>query len=74
MTLANLYLEQGHLDDAERSFQQILAREPGNSEAIDGLKMVLERRGEAVASSPQAQKVTLLKSYLERIRASAEGH
>ena len=74
VTLANLYLEQGHLDDAERSFQEILARDPNNSEAIDGLQVVLERRGEAVSSSPQAQKVTMLKSYLERIRASAEGH
>jgi tetratricopeptide (TPR) repeat protein len=74
VTLANLYLEQGHLDDAERGFQDVLAREPGNSEAVEGLESVLRRRAEPATEDVEDRKITMLKSYLERFRSSEEGN
>jgi tetratricopeptide (TPR) repeat protein len=37
VTLAELYLRQGHLKEAERLFGEILEREPGNAAAREGL-------------------------------------
>jgi tetratricopeptide (TPR) repeat protein len=36
-TLAELYLSQGHLEEAERIFHEVLGREPGNPAALAGL-------------------------------------
>ena len=74
VTLANLYLEQGHLDDAERGFQDVLAREPDNWEAAEGLESVLRRRAEPATEDVEDRKITMLKSYLERFRSSEEGN
>jgi tetratricopeptide (TPR) repeat protein len=50
-TLAELYLRQGHADEAERIFREVLEREPGSGVALAGLERVEEARR---AVSPQA--------------------
>jgi len=72
VTMANLYLGQGHLDEAESTFQQVLAREPDNLQAVEGLEAVLQQRGEVDGGTPESRKIAMLKNYLERIRGSAE--
>jgi tetratricopeptide (TPR) repeat protein len=43
-TLGDLYLRQGHLDEAERMFQEVLEREPDNTAAQAGLGRIGEAR------------------------------
>lgn len=85
VTLANLYLQQGHLEDAERAFREILDREPGNSEASAGVREVERQRLEAMPAEGSAsatteppsgegntsQKIENLRGYLRRIRGGA---
>ena len=73
VTMANLYLGQGHLDEAESTFQRVLAREPDNLQAVEGLQAVLLKRGEADGDTPESRKIAMLKNYLERMRGSAGG-
>ncbi|HVT57932.1 MAG TPA: tetratricopeptide repeat protein [Thermoanaerobaculia bacterium] len=39
-TLGNLYLRQGHREEAERIFRQVLTREPGNLAAREALERI----------------------------------
>lgn len=84
VTLANLYLQQGHLDDAEQAYREVLDREPDNQDAVAGLEDILQRRSRAtageempsfeigaVATDPTARKISMLREYLERIRSAA---
>jgi tetratricopeptide (TPR) repeat protein len=41
-TLGELYLRQGHVDEAERMFREVLDREPGNAAARAGLGRLQE--------------------------------
>ena len=82
VTLANLYLQQGHLDDAEKAFDEILERHPADSEAVAGMREVERLRSEdlAAAEAPEAtaipeleedattRKIENLRGYLRRIR------
>jgi tetratricopeptide (TPR) repeat protein len=81
VTLAQLYLQQGHLDDAEEAFREVLSREPGNIEAAAGLEEVNSQRAEGIAGEPEpgrqpgaddstARKIEALNDYLQRIRAA----
>ena len=82
--LANLYFQQGHLEDAEQAYREVLDREPNNQDALAGLEDLLQRRSRAmagedmssieigaVAADPTARKISLLREYLQRIRSSA---
>ena len=85
-TLGHLYLEQGHLDEAESAFLEILESRPGSTEALRGLATVRSRRegwltahellAEEVApelqTSPQERKSRMLTRYLARLRSGAE--
>lgn len=51
-TLGEIYLRQGHADEAERIFHEVLEREPGNGAALAGLERVAEARL-APARTPQ---------------------
>jgi len=51
VTLGELYLRQGHLGEAERIFHEVLAREPGNAAARDGLARAGAQREGAVSAS-----------------------
>jgi tetratricopeptide (TPR) repeat protein len=73
VTMAHLYLEQGHLTEAERTFREVLEREPDNQQAIEGLNTVLAQGSGPGDEEAEDQRITMLKSYLERLRSSAEG-
>lgn len=81
-TLGEIYLRQGHVDEAERIFRDVLEREPGSGAALAGLERIEETRkvpraealdaGRLLAGfrpgGTTARKVFLLNRYLERIR------
>ena len=83
VTLANLYLQQGHLDDAEKAFGEILEQQPANGDALAGMSEIQRRRSETLAAAelpeateiPEAaddatsRKIDSLRNYLRRIRA-----
>ena len=89
-TLGELYLAQGHLDEAEESFQSVLLARPGDTAALAGLESVRQQRGDEAAAFAEdvpaveeprvivggltARKAALLKDYLERIRRGARRH
>jgi tetratricopeptide (TPR) repeat protein len=89
-TLGELYLAQGHLDEAEESFQSVLRARPHDAAALAGLESVrLQRGDEAAAFADEfvpaeesnvivggltARKAALLKDYLARIRRGAKRH
>lgn len=75
-TLGALYLAQGHVDEARRTFERVLDRDPDDAEARAGLEEIA-RRQEAPVESVEASdvppnpKVERLMRYLGRIRAAA---
>lgn len=84
VTLANLYLQQGHLEDAEKTLGEVLAREPTSVEAQAGLAEITRRRNEDLAvvepattsAAPESvdapsRKIEVLHDYLRRIRAAS---
>lgn len=82
-TLGDLYLQQGHLEEAEETFRAVLSREPGHVQASAGLDAVGRRRrelnaeallGRAAPTGLTARKIRMLQSYLERIREGARRH
>ncbi|MCM2270820.1 MAG: tetratricopeptide repeat protein [Thermoanaerobaculia bacterium] len=65
-TLAALYLAQGHLDEAEREFREVLAARPADAEAQAGLARIAARR---VAAAPAAKPpLGLTARRLHRLR------
>jgi tetratricopeptide (TPR) repeat protein len=87
-TLGELYLAQGHLDEAEESFQSVLHSRPGDVAALAGLESVRLQRGDEAAAFADdltvnempnvivgglaARKAVLLKEFLARIRRGAK--
>lgn len=85
VTLAHLYLQQGHLDDAESTFGEVLLREPANVEAEAGLAEIHRLRAESLAAAEapapvtaeestdmNSRKIGILQDYLRRIRAASQ--
>jgi len=84
VTLAELYLRQGHTEEAARLFGEIVQREPGNAAAREGLARLTgagqaprQERLDAARllvglsdpqASPTARRAYLLQSYLARLR------
>ena len=84
LTLAELYLRQGHRGEAERIYREVLRREPDNAAAREGLAALppaahrsLEARDLLAGYEPgeeggdaevTARKVYVLNSYLQRLR------
>lgn len=84
VTLGDLYLRQGHPHEAERIFREVVEREPANSAARAGLEHARQQAREPrpldaaellagfepgrAPGSPNARKIFLLNSYLERLR------
>jgi tetratricopeptide (TPR) repeat protein len=54
-TLGELYRRQGHLDEAERIFREVIAREPGN----DAARLALAELAGAASPAPGAAGVTV---------------
>ncbi|HVT18609.1 MAG TPA: tetratricopeptide repeat protein [Thermoanaerobaculia bacterium] len=86
-TLGELYLRQGHLAEAERIFQEVLRREPGNQAARQALAGIESRRRPLDAAGllaeldqrkpdagPKERKRFLLLSYLQRLRPAGSGN
>lgn len=78
-TLGALYLAQGHLDDARQTFEQVLARDPEDVEAIAGLEEVArrERPAEPVESQQPSRglagrRIERLRRYLGNLRTAAD--
>jgi Tfp pilus assembly protein PilF len=83
VTLANLYLEQGHLEDARAAFSEVLAGDPQNVAALEGMAAIASQQaeGQNVDESPSAEvvdpgdinarKIGVLRDYLRRIRAAS---
>ena len=86
VTLASLYLDQGHFEDAERAFAEVLDREPENREARVGLEEArrrledqdrevgaprIETRAPGTADL-NTRKIAALKDYLRHLRAAAD--
>jgi cytochrome c-type biogenesis protein CcmH/NrfG len=83
-TLAKLYLDQGHLEDAAQAFEEVLAREPGHLDAMQGLAEARHRLGETLAveefleveaeddtGNSRDRKIRVLREYLDRLRAAS---
>jgi len=82
VTLGRLYLRQGHLQEAEDSFREVLGREPENAAARAGLEEVAARRNAPLTAADllegfdptrygeglTARKRYALEQYLERLR------
>lgn len=77
--LGRLYLEQGHLSDAEAVFRAVLRRDAADRAARDGLEAVREARRRGVErpgaeasgdSGESGERLVRLRSFLERIEAA----
>jgi hypothetical protein len=67
-TLGRLYLDQGHLDEAERIFRRVLEGAPGNSKASRGLAAVKVARLAAEYSEPDSSRRPVARSRATRRR------
>ncbi len=83
-TLAKLYLDQGHLEDAAQAFEEVLEREPDHVEAREGLAETQRRLGESLdaegleeedaedeSGDARSRKARVLRDYLDRLRAAS---
>jgi tetratricopeptide (TPR) repeat protein len=78
-TLGALYQEQGHREDAERVFRDVLTEQPDNLRARDGLAalvdegeeaatVVVELAGEDGEDADRRRRIGVLRDYLARIQ------
>jgi len=87
VTLADLYLRQGHTEEAARMLGEIVEREPGNAAAREGLARLAggprPSRLDAAQllaglddpqASPTVRRTFLLQSYLARLRQPRRPH
>ena len=86
-TLGELFLAQGHLDEAEQEFRAVLARRPAEPSARAGLAEIARRRPASAqppeAPAPEAaratgagltrRKIDTLRGYLDRLRRASGG-
>ena len=81
-TLGQLYLQQGHHEEAERIFRDVLRRQPMHPVALAGLQAVERERNKGLRAAallagapPDAslieKKVFMLQRYLELLRGQA---
>ncbi len=63
-TLGEIYLRQGHRDEAERIFREVLRREPDNAAAREGLAQLGPA---APAAAAAAAAATLLMPVISRV-------
>lgn len=66
--LAELYREQGHLDEARAQYESVLRRNPGDEGAQRGLRALDESAG----PSPRERKLAALNELLGRVRQARD--
>jgi tetratricopeptide (TPR) repeat protein len=71
-TLGDLYLRQGHLDEAERIFHEVLEREPDHGAARAGLGTIAEARRPAPVET-QAEELVDARHLLDGFRPGLSG-
>jgi tetratricopeptide (TPR) repeat protein len=70
LTLGRLYLQQGHREEAERVFMEVLERDPGNAAALEALADLARRdREEAATAAPQASVIEKAEHIPEPVKA-----
>ncbi|HEX4955866.1 MAG TPA: tetratricopeptide repeat protein [Thermoanaerobaculia bacterium] len=89
VTLADLYLRQGHLEEAGRIYLRVLEKEPSNSQALAGLKEVADQLAPPPTAQPvpeattvaagsdaslHERKVALYRRYLHNLQARRAAH
>lgn len=62
-TLGELYLRQGHYQEAARIFREVLEREPGNPAALAGLELVASTPPPEPQEAPPLDAEQLLAGY-----------
>jgi Tfp pilus assembly protein PilF len=62
-TLGVIYRRHGNVKDAERVLQYVLAREPGNTDVISNLILVLDDQGRAAESKTLVRQLKDLQPY-----------
>lgn len=77
-TLADLYYDQGYLEDARRVYQRLAEANPGDGSLADRLREIADRLAEKPAAAERAgsmreMKVAVLEAWLERVRARSAG-
>jgi Tfp pilus assembly protein PilF len=60
-TLGVVYQQHGNLAEAQRTFEYVLGREPGNTRSMSNLVAVLAARGDSVASQALAGKLAAIE-------------
>jgi len=72
LTLGELYLRQGHLEEAERIFGEIAHRDPDNAAAREALADIARRARPAPAAAPPAAPQPAAPASAETPAAAAE--
>ena len=76
VTLGELYLKQGHFDEAQQTFSEVLEREPDNRAALVGLDAARSAQSSMTASGKDTEtkerKARALKRYLKRLRSGSD--
>jgi len=71
-TLAEIYLQQGHFQEAYEMFKALLEKDPSNKEIQEKLRELTEKlRTSPTAhppASPKGEKLRLLERWLSNIR------
>jgi tetratricopeptide (TPR) repeat protein len=72
-TLADIYLQQGHFQEAYEIFKILLEKDPNNTELQDKLRELNEKltfppSNRGTAPSPKEEKIRLLKKWLANIQ------
>jgi Tfp pilus assembly protein PilF len=62
-TLGVIYRRHGNLQDAQQVLQLVLEREPGNTQVMSNLALVLNDQGRAVESAVLTRKLEQLQPY-----------
>jgi len=73
-TLGELYLSQGHRQEAQTIFERVLEAQPNHPGAREGLETARRQAEPAVRQGVTARKVAMLQDFLKRVRGGSEHH
>jgi tetratricopeptide (TPR) repeat protein len=71
-TLASLYLQQGHLDEAETEYRAVLAARPGDRFARSGIERIAQLRRAVAGAGSRASRGGLTQRKIEALRGWLE--